>query len=305
MNRPWYSRLTEGLSRTREQLSGQLNVLLRRGPNLDEEFWTDLEDALIGADMGVTAVTEMVEDLRDQAARKALPDATAVIEHLADEIAREIDLPGEDFLGSDEPLIVLVVGVNGTGKTTTVGKVAYSSAQEGRRILVGSADTYRAAAIEQLDIWAERAGVPVVRAERGTDPASVAFETVARANAERPDLTLIDTAGRLHTSTDLMSELQKVQRVVTTRSELPVKVLLVMDATTGQNGLTQARRFHEALGVDALVLTKLDGTAKGGIVVAIARDLGLPILRVGVGEGVDDLRPFVPSEFAAALTGSQ
>ncbi|MBE0476230.1 MAG: signal recognition particle-docking protein FtsY [Coriobacteriia bacterium] len=302
MNRPWFRRVAEGLTRTRDQLSGQFNVLLRRGPDLDEEFWSDLEDVLIGADMGVSAVGEMVDELRDQAARHALPDAESVITHLAGEIAGELDVPGQDFLSAGEPVVVLVVGVNGTGKTTTVGKLAHQAAGEGRSVLVGSADTFRAAAIEQLDVWADRAGVPVVRAGRGADPAAVAFDTVSRANAERPDLTLVDTAGRLHTSADLMAELQKVQRVAASRSDLPVRTLLVMDATTGQNGLAQARRFHEALGVDGIALTKLDGTAKGGIAVAIARDLALPILRVGVGEGPDDLRPFSAVEFAAALT---
>jgi len=299
MTTPWYRRLTHGLSRSREQLEGQLNVLLRRGPDLDEEFWSDLEDALIGADMGVTAVTEIVERLRDQASRRALPDADAVLHVLAEELAQEFP-QGEDILG-ESPVIVLVVGVNGTGKTTTIGKIAKQASDAGRRVLLGSADTFRAAAGEQLDVWAERAGVPIVRAERGADPASVAFDTVSRAAREGFDLTLIDTAGRLHTSTDLMRELAKVKRVTERESAAPVRTLLVMDATTGQNGLAQARQFQAALGVDAIALTKLDGTAKGGVTVAIARELGLPITRIGVGEGIDDLHPFDAHEFARAL----
>ncbi len=299
----WLDRLTQGLSRTREQLSGQLNVLLGRGPDVDEAFWTDLEDALIGADMGVVAVNEMVERLRDAAKRQALPDARAVLEHLAAEIAAELRRPDtEDFIAAS-PSTVLVVGINGTGKTTTVGKLAKAAADEGRTVLIGSADTFRAAAVEQLHIWADRAGVPIVESERGTDPASVAFDAVKRAALTGTDLLLVDTAGRLHTSRDLMAELSKVKRIVERESAAPVHTLLVMDATTGQNGLTQAREFNSAVGVDAIALTKLDGTAKGGIAVAVVRELGIPILRIGVGEGADDLKPFDPEEFAAALVG--
>ena len=300
MSTPWYRRLAEGLTKSREQLGGQLNVLLRRGPNLDAEFWSDLEDTLIASDMGVTATTEIVSHLRDSAARMALPDAAAVLAELSAQIAAEFPADADDFLDA-RPMTVLVVGVNGTGKTTTVGKLAKQAVESGRRVLLGSADTYRAAAAEQLDIWASRANVPVVRRDRGADPAAVAFDTVARAAEEGADIALIDTAGRLHTSPDLMRELQKVHKVTLNRSLAPVRVLLVMDATTGQNGLVQAREFDAALRVDGIALTKLDGTAKGGIAVAIARDLGIPILRIGVGEGIDDLRPFVPSEFAHAL----
>jgi fused signal recognition particle receptor len=304
MASPWYSRLAEGLSRTREQLGGQLNVLLRRGPQVDETFWSELEDALIGADMGGTATMEVVDRLRDEAARKALPDAASVIDHLSALLAAELEVPHDDFLDVG-PVTVLVVGVNGTGKTTTVGKLAAQGVASGRSVLLGAADTFRAAAGEQLGIWATRAGVPVVEGAKGGDPASVAFETVARAKREGVELTLIDTAGRLHTQTNLMEELRKIQRVVRAQSVNPVRSLLVMDATTGQNGLAQARIFHEALGVDGLVLTKLDGTAKGGIAVAITRDLGLPILRIGIGEGIEDLRPFSAEDFARALVGGE
>ncbi len=304
MTEPWYKRLAEGLSRTRDQLGGQLNVLLRRGPDLDEEFWSELEDALIAADMGVTATTEMVDKLRDEATRRALPDAQAVITHLVDLLAEELDVDASDFLEGG-PVTVLVVGVNGTGKTTTIGKLAAQAKDAGRRVLLGAADTFRAAAGEQLAVWSQRAGVPVVHGARGADPAAVAFDTVAMARREGVDITLIDTAGRLHTETNLMEELRKIQRVVERESAVPVKVLMVMDATTGQNGLAQARIFHEALGIDGIVLTKLDGTAKGGIAVAITRDLGLPILRVGIGERLDDLKPFDPRDFARALAGEQ
>jgi fused signal recognition particle receptor len=299
MTTPWYRRLTDGLSKSRDQLSGQLNVLLRRGPDLDAVFWEDLEDALVAADIGATATAEVTDRLRDTAARRALPDAGAVLSLLAEELAAEFPPVQEDFLDTDG--VVLVIGVNGTGKTTTVGKLAKQAADAGRSVLLGSADTFRAAALEQLDVWAERAGVPVVRRERGADPASVAFDAVSRARLEGHSLTLIDTAGRLHTSPDLMRELQKVHRVTVRESSLPVSVLLVMDATTGQNGLVQAREFNSALPVDGIVLTKLDGTAKGGIAIAIAREIGIPILRIGFGEGIEDLRPFDPEEFIHAL----
>lgn len=300
MSTPWYRRLSDGLSRSREKLTGQLNVLLGRGPDLDEEFWSDLEDALIGADLGLPATVDIVARLRRQASAAALPDASAVIAALAEQIAEEFGSAGEDPLALS-PVTVLVVGVNGTGKTTTVGKLAKQGVDAGRSVMLGSADTFRAAASEQLDIWAERAKVPVVRKDRGADPAAVAFDTVVRAEEIGADLTLIDTAGRLHTSADLMRELQKVKRVTENRSKPPVRTLLVLDATTGQNGLSQAREFNSALQLDAIALTKLDGTAKGGIAVAIARELAIPIVRIGVGEGIEDLKPFDPLEFASAL----
>ena len=242
-----------------------------------------------------------MEHLRDAAARQALPDAQAVVHQLAHQIAEEFPTPASDPI-DERPTVVLVVGVNGTGKTTTVGKLAKQGVDEGRKVLLGSADTFRAAASEQLDIWADRAGVEVVRRDRGADPAAVAFETIERAEEIDADLVLVDTAGRLHTSADLMRELQKVRRVAENRSKTPVRTVLVMDATTGQNGLAQAREFDAALDLDGIVLTKLDGTAKGGIAVAIARELGLPILRIGVGESIDDMRPFSADEFARALT---
>ncbi len=301
MTAPWYRRIAEGLTRSREELRGHLNVLLMRGPDLDEVFWADLEDALIASDMGVTAATGLVERLRDLAAREALPDAAAVIDRLAEVIAEEFP-PQHDPLAQD-PVTVVFVGVNGTGKTTTVAKLAKASAEEGRRVVLGSADTYRAAANEQLDVWAKRAGVPIVARERGADPASVAFDTLRLAREEGYDMTLIDTAGRLHTSRDLMEEIRKIGRVIGRESAAPVVTVMVLDATTGQNGIAQARQFDEAVGLDGIILTKLDGTAKGGVAIAIVRELGLPILRIGVGEGIDDLKPFDAGDFARALVG--
>lgn len=299
---PWFKRLSEGLAKSRNVLQGHLSELIGRGPKVDEEFWTDLEDALIVADMGVTAATKIVSRLRSTASRLALPDAPTVLSHLTSELAAEFEQPAQDLL--EGPVTLIMVGVNGTGKTTTVGKLAKQAVDSGRSVLLGSADTFRAAANEQLDVWAKRAGVEVVKRESGEDPASVAFDTVAAARNGGVDVTIIDTAGRLHTSVDLMRELQKIQKVTRREADTPVKTILTMDATTGQNGLVQAREFHAALDLDGVILTKLDGTAKGGIVVAVARELGLPVVMVGVGEGIEDLRPFDPEEFAAALIGS-
>ncbi|MCL4554900.1 MAG: signal recognition particle-docking protein FtsY, partial [Actinobacteria bacterium] len=289
---------------SRDALQGHLSELMGRGPKVDDEFWTDLEDALIVADMGVMAATEIVSRLRRTASRLALPDAAAVLSHLTAELAAEFEQPTQDLLEGRVTLIM--VGVNGTGKTTTVGKLAKQAVDSGRSVLLGSADTFRAAANEQLDVWAKRAGVEVVKRDSGEDPASVAFDTVAAARERAVDITIIDTAGRLHTSVDLMRELQKIQKVTRREADASttVKTILTMDATTGQNGLVQAREFHAALDLDGVILTKLDGTAKGGIVVAVARELGLPVVMVGVGEGIEDLRPFNPEEFAAALIGS-
>ncbi|MHB8803645.1 MAG: signal recognition particle-docking protein FtsY [Coriobacteriia bacterium] len=299
---PWYKRLGSGLSRTREQLGGRINVLLKRGPQLDDEFWDGLEEALILADMGGLASSEMIDRLRKAAARAALPDATAVVGHLVDEIAAEVTTEARDPF-TKGPACILMVGVNGTGKTTSVGKLASVAAAQGRSVVIGSADTFRAAAIEQLRIWGERAGVPVIERAHGSDPAAVVYDTIAEARARDTELILIDTAGRLHTSPDLMAELQKVKRVAERESPHPVRSVLVVDATTGQNGLVQAREFDSALGLDGVILTKLDGTAKGGIVVAVVRELGLPVLRIGVGEGIDDLEPFDAGAFARALVG--
>ncbi len=302
MSPSWLDRLSGGIGRTREKLGEGINVLLRRGPEVDDAFWDGLEETLIMADMGAGAAADIVDDLRTAARREALPDATAVIDRLVGAIADRMSVAEVDPLAED-PVTVLFVGVNGTGKTTSVGKIAAAASVAGRKVLLASADTFRAAAIEQLRVWAERARVPLVERDRGSDPASVVFDALAEARRAGSDMVLVDTAGRLHTSKDLMEELRKVQRVAMAQSTFPVRSVLVIDATTGQNGLVQARQFHDALGLDGIVLTKLDGTAKGGIAVAISRDLGLPILRLGVGEAVEDLLPFEPAEFARALVG--
>ena len=298
-----FDRISEGLSRSRDKFKESMNVLLDRGPDLDEEFWEGLEETLILSDVGGAAAADIVERLRDAATRRALPDAYAVLDLLNDEIAATFTAGGEDILGG-EGAVVLFVGINGTGKTTTVGKLAKAETDAGRAVILGSADTFRAAAIEQLEVWARRAGVEMVTRERGADPASVCYDTLERAEATGAELVLIDTAGRLHTSADLMRELEKVVNVVRKRSKLPVYTVLVIDATTGQNGLQQAREFNRALDLDALIVTKLDGTAKGGIALAVSHELGLPIVKIGVGEGIDDLRDFDAREFASALVGT-
>lgn len=298
----FFDRISEGLSRSRDKFKEQMNVLLDRGPDLDDEFWDGLEETLILSDVGAPAASSIVENLRDQATRKALPDAYAVLDMLNEQIASTFTEGGEEVFGGD-PALVLFVGINGTGKTTTVGKLAKEASDAGRNVILGSADTFRAAAIEQLEVWARRADVEVVERERGSDPASVCYATIERAEETGADLVLIDTAGRLHTSADLMRELEKVVNVVRKRSQLPVYTVLVIDATTGQNGLQQAREFNNSLSLDGIVVTKLDGTAKGGIALAVSHELELPVLKIGVGEGMDDLKDFDPHDFARALVG--
>ena len=293
-----------GMSSTRQRFRERMNVLLDRGPNVDEEFWDGLEEALIFADVGAQSANDIIQTMRELATRKALPDAYAVLDALAEIIADMFEEP-EGNLFDQDPVLVLFVGINGAGKTTTVGKIAAEQKEKGRAVLIGSADTFRAAAIEQLEVWAQRANVEIVERERGSDPASVCYDTIERGEAAGSNMILIDTAGRLHTSDDLMRELQKVVGVVRKRSNMPVRIVLVIDATTGQNGLSQARQFNDALDLDAVIVTKLDGTAKGGIALAVSHELGLPIAKVGVGESLEDLQDFDAFDFSAALIGAE
>ncbi len=291
-----FARLRDSLSKSRRALTGELAAAAFDPGNADD--WERLEEALIQGDVGVRATAELVRRLE---ARGELGDLN---EALAEEIATLMGEP--DVLHvQDSPSVVLVVGVNGTGKTTTIGKLAARLDEHGRSVLVAAADTFRAAAEEQLEIWAQRANADFVGSERGGDPAAVAYDAIEAASARGRDVVVVDTAGRLHTQTNLMEELAKIRRVIEGRQEgAPHETLLVVDATTGQNGVRQAKLFGQAVQVTGVALTKLDGSAKGGVALAIAYELGLPVTLVGVGEGVEDLRPFAPEDFARALIGA-
>ena len=289
----FFGRLRDSLSKSRRALAQQLAVAAF--DPADEQTWERLEEALIGADVGVTATVEVVRRLE---ARGSL---TSLDQPLAEELAALLGDPGTLDL-SAKPTVLLVVGVNGTGKTTTIGKLAAKLGEHGHSVLLAAADTFRAAAEEQLEVWASRAQADFVGSARGGDPAAVAYDAIEAAVSRGRDVVIVDTAGRLHTQSNLMEELAKVRRVIAAKLDgAPHETLLVVDATTGQNGLQQARLFGEAAGVTGVVLTKLDGSAKGGIAVAIAHELGLPVTLVGVGEGLDDLQPFDPQDFARAL----
>src|SRR6266576_2096859 len=290
-----FARLRDSLGKSRRALTEEL-ALANFDP-AEEASWERLEEALIAADVGVPATAQLVQRL------EARGDGADLADALQEEIARMLGDPGKLELDA-RPSVVLVVGVNGTGKTTTIGKLASRLQEHGRSVLVAAADTFRAAAEEQLEIWAQRAGADFVGSERGGDPAAVAFDAIAAAESRGRDVVVVDTAGRLHTQANLMEELTKVRRVIGQRLEgAPHETLLVIDATTGQNGLQQARLFGEAVDVTGVALTKLDGSARGGIAVAIAHELGLPVKLIGIGEAVDDLRPFDPGDFASALVG--
>jgi fused signal recognition particle receptor len=297
-------RFRERLGRSRAALSRGMAGLLARGAD-DDEAWEELEEALLSADVGVATSTELVERLRARARaeRASGPELRELLRaELRDAVGSGDRSLALDLLEDHQrPGIVLVVGVNGTGKTTTVGKLALALAEEGKQPVLAAADTFRAAATEQLVIWGDRVGAPVVRHQQGADPAAVAFDGLASARARGADVLLVDTAGRLHTKTNLMEELRKLRRVLEREGGQVREVLLVLDATTGQNGLAQARQFTDAVGVTGVVLTKLDGTAKGGIVIAVQRDLGIPVKLVGLGEGPHDLAPFDPDAFVDAL----
>ncbi len=301
-------RFRERLGRSRAAIAQGLHGLLTRGPG-DEEAWEELEEALLGADVGVATTVELIERLRERA-RASRATGAELRELLRAALLAEVGTGDRtlalDLIAEDQrPGIVLVVGVNGTGKTTTVGKLALALAEEGKQVVLAAADTFRAAATEQLVIWGERVDAPVIRHQAGADPAAVAFDGLASARAKGADVLLVDTAGRLHTKTNLMEELRKLRRVLEREDGNVREVLLVLDATTGQNGLAQARQFTDAVGVTGLVLTKLDGTAKGGIVIAVQRELGIPVKLVGLGEGAHDLAPFDPEAFVDALLADE
>jgi fused signal recognition particle receptor len=302
----WFQRLKDGLKKTKEHLVGQLAQVLQPGRRLDDELLSELEEILITADVGVDATLEIVQTLKARAAARGVQDSAEVME-LLKEILKERLRPAEGALNlriDDQPTVFLILGVNGSGKTTTIAKLAQHLKDDfGKRTIIFAAgDTFRAAAIEQLGVWAERVGAQLVAHRPGADPSAVAFDAVERALKERADALFIDTAGRLHTKHNLMEELKKINRVVEKRLGRPIdERLLVLDGTTGQNAISQAKLFHEAVSVTGIVVTKLDGTAKGGAVIQIASELKLPIKLIGVGERADDLRAFKAEEFVEAL----
>jgi fused signal recognition particle receptor len=297
-----FRRLRESLSKSRQALVEEISASLF--DRIDEETWERLEEALILADVGAPTTAEVVERLEREVESGAVPaDGEAVRERLI-EILAEVASNGRGPIDlGGEPAVLLMVGVNGTGKTTTIGKIAWHLSKElGLSVILAAGDTYRAAAAEQLAEWAQRAGAELIRSEEGGDPGAVAFDAIAAARARGADVVIVDTAGRLHTQGNLMDELAKVRRVIAKQMpEAPHETLISIDATTGQNGLRQAQLFAEAVEVDGVVLTKLDGTAKGGIVLAIANELGIPVKLIGIGESLEDLRPFDPEDFARAL----
>ena len=302
----WIQRLQDGLAKTRKEVEGSLKRLLGAGP--DPLVLEEVEAALLGADMGVRVADRLVEQLRLEGSSNASIDALRLIKHHLLEIFDSVKSEPLSTIVKQgaSPFILLAVGINGVGKTTTVAKLGNRFLQAGMKPLFVAADTFRAAAIEQLEIWGNRTGIEVIRHQQGSDPSAVVFDGIAAARARKADVVLIDTAGRLHTKVNLMEELRKMTRVI--GRELPGaphEILLTLDATLGQNTIAQAREFHDALGVTGLALTKLDGTARGGVVVAIAEELKLPIRLIGVGESEDDLQDFHPNEFVDALLETQ
>ncbi|HAG06683.1 MAG: Signal recognition particle receptor FtsY [Clostridia bacterium 62_21] len=300
-----FGRLKEGLRKTRDTLTGKIENLIYGRTQVDEEFYEELEAILIQADVGVATSLDLVEQVREEMQKKRLDDPTKLKPVLREKLRALFAGDVQAALNlSGNPAVILVVGVNGTGKTTTIGKLAHLLKKEGKSVLLAAADTFRAAAIEQLEIWGTRAGVEVIKHGAGADPAAVVYDAIQAARARKCDVVIVDTAGRLHTKMNLMEELKKIGRVAAREVPgAPQEVLLVLDATTGNNAINQARIFAEATGVTGIVLTKLDGTAKGGIVIAIRRDLGIPVKLVGTGEKIDDLDYFNPDEFTEALFG--
>jgi fused signal recognition particle receptor len=298
-----FDRLRQGLGRTHDSLTGRIDQLVWGKKQIDASLLEELEEILIGADLGVTVTTEITRTLEERLSRNQLSDGGALLMALKEElVARLVRVAAPLDVTLAKPFVIMVIGVNGVGKTTTVGKLASQFTAQGMRVLLAAGDTFRAAAAEQLAIWGERAGAELIRHQSGADPSAVVFDGCRAALARGADILLVDTAGRLHTKTNLMEELKKICRVMGREIPgAPHEILLVLDAATGQNAISQAKLFKEATQVSGIVLTKLDGTAKGGIVVAIGSEFHLPVRFIGVGEGVDDLRAFDPTEFVAAI----
>jgi fused signal recognition particle receptor len=297
----FFERLKEGLTKTRKGFIDKVETLFT-GRKIDEESLLELEEILITADVGMKAVEEIMVSLREKAKKGEVKDATSLKEVLKKEMVSILNHPHTLVAHGNRPFVILAVGVNGVGKTTTIGKLASRFHSQGLSVLIAAGDTFRAAGIEQLEIWAKRANAQFVKHQSGSDPAAVAFDAIAAAQHRGTDVVIIDTAGRLHTKSPLMEELKKVKRVIEKAMPgAPQEILLVVDATTGQNALRQAEMFNNTIGVTGVALTKLDGTAKGGIVFAIKKELGIPVRLIGIGESLDDLRDFNPEEFVEAL----
>ncbi len=297
----FFSKLSDGLKKTRSSISNAVNSMLSSFTRIDEEFFEELEEILIMSDIGTVTSAKICDILRQRVKEEKVKDPEIIKSMLAETVAKMLENEkGLDL--STKPSFVFVIGVNGVGKTTTIGKLAAQISSSGKNVILGAADTFRAAAIEQLEVWAKRAGVDIVKSTEGADPASVVFDTIAAAKSRGSDVIICDTAGRLHNKTNLMNELAKMYRII--KRELPeasVETLLVLDATTGQNAVNQARDFKAVADITGIVLTKLDGTARGGVVLAITDELGIPVKYIGVGEQIDDLQPFDAKAFAEAL----
>ena len=296
-----FGKIGQGLKKTRDTLMSSVSSMLKGFSRIDEELFEELEEILVMGDVGANTASRICERLREEVKKQGITDPMAVRELMSGIIAEMLE-GGQELNLTTQPSVILVIGVNGVGKTTTIGKMAANFKAQGKKVILGAADTFRDAAIEQLGVWADRAGVDIVKHGQGADPAAVVFDTVKAAKARGCDIVICDTAGRLHNKKNLMDELAKIGRVID--RELPdadKEILLVVDATTGQNAVNQAREFKSAAGITGIVLTKLDGTARGGVVLAIREDLQVPVKFVGVGEGIDDLQPFDPQQFAQGL----
>jgi len=299
----YFHRLREKLHKTREQFVDRVDRIVLGKKTIDADLLDDLEEVLITSDLGVQTTGLLLQKVADKIKRQELKNPEKLRENLREEIRNILSVPSPPWdMKTSRPFVIMVIGVNGVGKTTTIGKLAHEMKQGGHKVLLVAADTFRAAAIEQLALWGERVDVPVIKQKSGSDPSAVAFDAMDAAVSRDADVVLIDTAGRMHTKVNLMEELKKVQRVIQKKLPgAPHEILLVLDASTGQNALSQVRLFRDEMGITGLILTKLDGTAKGGIIVAITEELQLPVRYIGIGEGLDDLRPFDPDEFTKAL----
>ncbi|MGS0764189.1 signal recognition particle-docking protein FtsY [Syntrophomonas curvata] len=298
-----FAKFKHGLSKTRNNISDKITTLVRSNKKLDEDFWEELEEVLIEADVGVATSVELVSRVRESARKKKISDSSEVMALIRDEVKTMLEAHNSSLvMNSGGMTVILVVGVNGAGKTTSIAKMAYRFKKENKKIVLAAGDTFRAAAIDQLQIWADRTGVEIIKHQEGSDPGAVVYDALNAARARKADVLIIDTAGRLHNKANLMKEIGKIRKIIEREiPEAPHEVLLVLDATTGQNAISQARIFEEATGVSGIILTKLDGTAKGGIVLAIAQELKLPVKLVGLGESMEDLRDFSAAIFTAAL----